>query len=222
MVVRTISVKLVGLERQLVSHKTTMTRTFITASLIQLALCPQASLGALSISDGLVCDNVGLETSSFEVCSITYLQSPLPAELNGTNEYTGSYINDYLIYRSFPNATGSLLTDVAEYNAGYRIRVERNTSDACLGVWINQVNCGSCMYCGDEAYSANCTNLKFGRDVMCENAASVFFPLTAEALEIDEPMAAPPVMSPTLVGTPPDKVDEPSSGSNRCFEAARS
>lgn len=167
-------------------------RTFIAVSLIQLALFPQASHGYISTSDGLLCDTImPKNASSFEVCSIAFFEGPsiVSVEVNDSVSYEGDYINDYLIYRSFPDAAGTSQSDVAiEYNAGYQIRVERNqTSDECMGVWVNRQNCLSCTFCGNETYSADCTNLQFGRQATCENATQVFFPLTADALQVVEP-----------------------------------
>jgi hypothetical protein len=187
-------------------------RIFIAVSLLQLALFPEGSQGFVTISDGLICETITAKNAtSFEVCAISYSEGPSPAvDDNETLTYIGNYIHDFLVYESFEGAAGTAQLQVdVEHHAGYNVRVERNgTTDECLVVAVNKRVCKSCTFCksnnGGDTYSADCTNLRFGRNVSCESATNVFFPLTAEALvEEDEEVVivSPPVETTTT--TPP-------------------
>jgi hypothetical protein len=185
-------------------------RIFIAVSLLQLALFPAGSRAFVTISDGLICETITAKNAtSFEVCAISYSEGPSPAvDANETITYIGNYIHDFLVYESFEGAAGTaqLKVDV-EHHAGYNVRVERNgTTDECLVVAVNKRACKSCTFCknnnGGDTYSADCTNLRFGRNVTCESATNVLFPLTAEALVEEEEVVivSPPVETTT---TPP-------------------
>ncbi len=104
------------------------------------------------------------------------------------------------------------------------VSVELFRNDKCA-VTIDNEPCASCALCSEvdfPTYSADCTNLPFGRNVTCEPtqmqtgaAVHLFFPLTADAPAVQrslpsvvpsppptlQPTTAPPTRSPTMSPT---------------------
>jgi hypothetical protein len=62
--------------------------------------------------------------------------------------------------------------------------------------YVKEPNVAKCRwydYCGDGKYSADCTNLKYGRKVHCEPVSPVYFPYN---LHYEEKYVPPPTKAP--------------------------
>lgn len=71
-------------------------------------------------------------------------------------------------------------------------------------VWVNDLTCSSCSYCGDDQYTADCTNLPHGRTTMCELAAVDDFtnrPVTFFYPLVYVPPSVVPSLSPTMLSS---------------------
>lgn len=86
------------------------------------------------------------------------------------------------------------LYDTDRTFTGYIVKVQRSgevqgTEDRteCDFVEINGETCSSCDYCGNDRFTADCTNLVHGRSLECESISPLFFPLTADAVSILQP-----------------------------------
>jgi hypothetical protein len=79
-------------------------------------------------------------------------------------------------------------------------------------ILVNDQACLSCSYCGDDQYTADCTNLPHGRTTMCELAAvddysnrpvSFFYPLVyVPPLSSVVPSLAPTMLTSSSIPTP--------------------
>jgi hypothetical protein len=140
----------------------------------------------VSITGGDVDDST--TTSTFEVCGIYDGFGPSPAQFpDGTIVYIGGYGTTFTILQGLEEGTDTSIDGFAAADTGIEIYVYRNDNGACnVTVTIADVpeNCSTCNYCGNETYySADCTNVENGRNVVeCESTTSIFFPLTAAAL----------------------------------------
>jgi len=165
------------------------------------------------------CVDIAEDTgTTFEVCGIYEGFGPSPAMLeNGTTVYLGGYGTNYTIIQGLEAGTDTTAVNVpAEAYTGIGIYVYRDDNDACnVTVTLRgsgQEDCQACSYCGNETYSADCTNLENGRDVNCESTTSIFFPLTAAALEVvtasnqtTNSSSEPPSLSPKEEAAPSDQ-----------------
>jgi hypothetical protein len=102
-----------------------------------------------------------------------------------------NFTNDYSI---IDHETGKII---------YVIHIQR-TEDVIQYLGIKDgPQCQSYSYCGNDLYSADCTNLRYGRNVDCEPAYEIFFPFTSGAasnLVVAKPTTPPthpPTKSPT-------------------------
>jgi hypothetical protein len=139
--------------------------------------------GAVSIDNIVFCSDIVPG-----VCATASYATPSPAAFpNGTVFYIGGYYSTYTITQGLND--GDETTGDPSENAGIEVTVFRDDDDKCevsITVDGKTSKCNSCRYCGSDSYSVNCTNLKNGRSFdVCESTVpdSVFFPLTASALE---------------------------------------
>jgi hypothetical protein len=145
---------------------------------------------AISFDYVVICSDIvpDADTPSFEVCATAQYASPSPIQFgNGTVVYTGGYTNVYTIVQGLKEGdepTGSL-----DENAGIEVSVFRDDSGQCdVSITMDNATtkCNSCLYCDDDSYSVDCTNIENGRSFdTCELSGQgvVFFPLIADALE---------------------------------------
>jgi hypothetical protein len=141
------------------------------------------------------CMNITLNGSStFQACAIGLVTGPSPAQFeNGTTIYVGGYSNMYQIVQGLEQGFDIVnLTQAELSNAktGIEVNVARDDYDVCTVSITTEKNgtndkCVSCTYCGNETYTADCTNIENGRIVDCESTSNgmVYFPLTEAALK---------------------------------------
>jgi hypothetical protein len=169
---------------------------------VLVALLPAAVYSAALYNPLVTCktitttteDDVGVKTTSFDVCASYSATSPSPAMFeNGTVVYMGGYTHYFYIYQS--TAEGFQEGDAGfpvEADTNIEVLIARDDDDSCTVTVImadgTDTTCSSCSYCGnDEAkYSTDCTNIENGRMVECESADVVFFPLSAAALHCNK------------------------------------
>jgi hypothetical protein len=199
--------------------QTVLKETMLCRTFLLLAFLPSAYSYA-SQTAIVECVDIAEDTgTTFEVCGIYSAFGPSPAQLeNGTTIYIGGYSNDYTIVQGLEAGTDTSSGNIsASVYPGIEISVFRDDADIC-GVTVtapgstDKEACSTCTYCGNETYSADCTNLENGRDVNCESTVSIFFPLTAEALKVDASSSATtPTLSPNEVV---DSSDDPPGEAN--------
>jgi hypothetical protein len=150
---------------------------------------PTSTDAAVALSNTVACDTLKAEDgSSFDVCYLYSSETPSPGQLeNGTVIYIGQYVNTYDVLDDV--SAGDTVNNTDDILL-FTIEVGRDSqSDQCY-VSVSPIEtfgpCQSCAYCGDEKYSADCTNIPNGRNVTCEPSlyaeSPIFFPLTKEAL----------------------------------------
>jgi hypothetical protein len=188
-----------------------------------------APVVAYAVINPLVtCENITLDDSStFQACAIGDFTGPSPAQFeNGTTIYMGGYSNNYEFVQGLEQGFDTTtLTEVELSNAktGIVVNVGRDDYDGCtVSVTTTQNgtkdDCASCTYCGNETYTADCTNIENGRMVYCETAAveTVYFPLTEAALEGSRNATNAtdaPAPSPTIVREPVSAPTDTNNGS---------
>jgi hypothetical protein len=158
-------------------------------------------------------------TATFQACATAYFYTPSPAVVQGKPTYLGGYRSDYSITLGLKEGTDTTKLTKAEtdkaYSNGITVSVERDDNDKCkvtVGIKGKTTACKSCTYCGNDKYTADCTNLKNGRSPKCESAATtqVYYPISVAATSSSpsaptkptkpsaptKPMAKPPVKPP--------------------------
>ena len=186
-----------------------------------LGWCQQTEAAAAQ-SDGVFCTDI--QALGKTVCGIGYFTSPSPAALEGGETiYIGGWSDFYQITNAANETTGIEITTILSDEKVCQVLVKYPEK-------MEPESCGSCKLCGNETtlYSADCTNLLYGRMVDCESSSGatgeIYFPLTVEALkeettttggmnsteaEVDKPMkGGDAVMNTTTDGA----VDVPMEG----------
>jgi hypothetical protein len=176
-------------------------------------LFPSAVDAAVSRSSIVECSSISEGTASFDACATWYEETPAPTTISGNTVWVGDFKNEYTIVQGMKEgADTNSLTDSAKkdvFSSGIMVSVKR---DAFFECWVTvevkgkSTMCSSCYYCGEETYSADCTNVKDGRSTTCESTdtGAVFFPLTSAALKATKAPAGKPVSTP--VAAPVRKV----------------
>jgi hypothetical protein len=160
-------------------------------------------------------------TATFQACATAYFYTPSPAVVQGKPTYLGGYRSDYSITLGLKEGTDTTKLSKAEtdkaYSNGITVSVERDDNDKCkvtVGIKGKSTVCKSCTYCGNDKYTADCTNLKNGRAPKCESAATtqVYYPLSVAATSSSPPPPAPtkptkppPPTKPVVKPPPPTK-----------------
>jgi hypothetical protein len=174
--------------------------------------------GAISIDNTVICSDIEVVQEYdfivlLEVCARGSYSSPSPAQdESGTITYIGGYQNIYTIVEG--PAPGE------DEEVGIEIIVGRDDNDVCSGISViitstntgaSADSCVSCTYCGNDSYSFDCSNVRYGRVVSnntCESAIpgiDVFFPLNDEVFVVNhvvEPGPTPPIPA-LIVPSPP-------------------
>jgi len=161
----------------------------MSLQLLLLSFLPDLTNSSVSRSPYVVCNTI----TDFRVCATGRSTRPAPAQFgNGTTVYLGGFSDTfYITSLEFQDLQGQELPTqtISSSDSYYRgvveISVSRDDNAVCksVTVWYNITNttseCASCTYCGDDEYSADCTNVPFGRSVTCELAnlgnSGVFF-----------------------------------------------
>lgn len=165
---------------------------------------------SLACSSGLV-ECSGVANNSFQVCAVNILTTtPSPTRFeDGMAVYTGGYRQTYEIVQGL--SQGLAIYEAYDYYesqeilnkalAGITVDVHREDNVCTITVSMNgeSTECKSCSYCGNNAFSADCTNLPNGRVTECERSTvvsyecapdvtetHVFFPLTENALPVSD------------------------------------
>jgi hypothetical protein len=146
-------------------------------------------------------------SSNFQVCAISdYFSGGLCADETCQTAPAESG-RGYTITQGLKGGTDLTTLSEAKRKQATRsgIRVEVNSLGKFGGPTFNctvtiQVQgksskCKSCQYCGDQKFTADCTNIASGRKAQCELASStdIYFPLKESALSAPPP---PPVKAP--------------------------
>lgn len=122
--------------------------------------------------------------SQHHICAIVSTQVPHAAiqpneELAAQEEteFIGGYHYTYTILpmddNNQQNNNNSTKTTI--------IKIGRTDGDEklCTGVTINNQPCQRCVYCENDLFSADCTNIPNGRNVYCESIVPIFYPLSS-------------------------------------------
>jgi hypothetical protein len=178
---------------------TTATTGTFRSLLLAMAL-PTLVGGAASLSE------YGCDPAHPALCGTAEFYSPSPAALeNGTTFYIGGYSYIYHFYPA--GLEGADLTGTANYT---EVAIGRDDSNVCTGISVDGTNCTRCVFCGNETFTADCTNIPNGRLAVCESVAypSLYFPLTDAAIAAPaSPVAAAsdfPSSTPTGFDMPSD------------------
>jgi hypothetical protein len=201
-------------------------KLFIALSLA-LVLSPLAVEASVAISTIVECSTIADSTNgtTFDACATWFAEGPSPAMFpNGSVVLLGQFRNEYSIVLGLKEGADTFsLSDEereAAFGNGIIVTVQResdgNKCEVSTKVKGDLNVCNSCSFCGEVAYSADCTNLKNGRNVTCEatGTGDVFFPYTSLALTtpstkaplaviISAPVAAPKAKVPTPKLRPP-------------------
>jgi hypothetical protein len=175
----------------------------VWSSFLLALLTPIYTDAAVALSNEVQCDTLEAEDgSSFDVCYLYSSQTPSPAQFeNGTTVYMGPYVNTYDVLEGVTDGEQVNNTDDSLL---FTIEVGRDSQSNECYVSISPIQtygqCTSCVYCGDDKYTADCTNLPNGRNVTCEASlyaeSPIFFPLTKEAMSTSDENDTPPVEPP--------------------------
>lgn len=157
-----------------------------TVFLLAAFSLPSAVISEVWFNPTVTCDSIpGRYGTSFEVCGVSAGSGPSPVDLeDGTTIYLGGFSTTFMITKDVEE--GSHL-GLLESNLGIEVEVQRDDDDSSsvtVTTPKSTEKCTSSSYCGNDKYSADCTNLKHGREVKCESAApmDVFFPMNAWAV----------------------------------------
>jgi hypothetical protein len=193
------------------------------AALLILSWFPAAIHAAASLSNIVECSKIKKVTNStFTVCATAYYETPSPAMINDTTVYIGGFTDEYTILKGVRKGTD--LGDLSEEELKWAsvldtvINVRREDNNRCrvtVTVKGNATQCTSCQFCGGLKYSANCLNVKNGRNVTCESTGTgrVYFPLTESALRMAKAPSVkrPPVANPVSTPQAPTAPKAPTS-----------
>jgi hypothetical protein len=147
--------------------------------------------------------NVSLP-KNFNCANITYpgLAKPFEVCFTGTSSWNGAQDNTQYFHQN--NYT---IFDRKNHSKTlFKIGVSKKSDVATNGKllssaeWIQVFDIGQCKtkrYCGDDKYTADCTNILFGRLATCEPLQPVFFPFTEEAIMSGTKKPATPSFRPT-------------------------
>jgi hypothetical protein len=166
--------------------------------------------------------------NGFEVCATFYFLS-CAWECLDDGITCGCVSDDYIGYQITTGLKQGDQTDISsgmsaeDWAKAFRLELaveirtdqtKNNTCNVLITSKGKEQKCKTCSYCGDERYSADCTNVKYGRKVKCESAKErvnggqypdIFFPLNKIALQaptIRAPMKAVAPMAKAPVAAP--------------------
>jgi hypothetical protein len=129
--------------------------------------------------------------TTFQACATTYLETPSPDLIGGETILVGGYLYQYTIVTGLKKGTDTstlwkIDLDKAMAN-GIVVEVQLDDENKCkvsVDIKDKSTACKSCKPCGNDKFTADCTNLQNGRVATCESTATgrVYFPLTRAAL----------------------------------------
>ena len=152
-------------------------------SLVFLLALP---LAHASVSIGITCEQFAVAEGRdiVGVCAEHQMTGPSPAEIDGTVEYIGDYVDTYNIL-ALPDSINAeieeaiLLGNYTDYFlSGLIVEVTRFNAGGCQ-VTIDGTACARCEICGEKtsaSVSADCSSIPGGRAVECEPLDNVYFP----------------------------------------------
>jgi hypothetical protein len=124
----------------------------------------------------------GMEGQPFSLClTYTYEEICEPFPSNGTELYDVKFTYTYYKNESLTSKLFDLELGRKGYNQFDPITSEMIDNTIAYVTVPNIGQCKSSKYCGGGDYSADCTNLLYGRNVQCE-AMMPFFPFTGDAI----------------------------------------
>jgi hypothetical protein len=203
-------------------------RTPSFATMILPLLCLFASFtsvnAAASLSPIVECSSIKVPpNTTFQACATTYLETPSPASIGGETTLVGGYLYQYTIVTGLKKGTDTstlwkIDLDKAKAN-GIVVEVKLDDDNKCkvsIDVKDKSTACKSCKPCGNEKFTADCTNVPNGRVATCESTATgrVYFPLVRAALRatVSAPfrfVPKPPKAAPVKAATPKAPVRQP-------------
>jgi hypothetical protein len=186
---------------------TTTMMHILSLSLVVLAAVSLIVVDAAKISNPIVKCSTIKGTATFQACATSRFYTPSGVVDQGKPMYLGGFRSDYNITLGLKEGTDTTKLSQAEtdkaYSNGITVSVERDDNDKCkvtVGIKGKSTACKSCTYCGNDKYTADCTNLKNGRAPKCESApAQVYYPLSVAATS----SSSPPPPAPTKPTKPP-------------------
>jgi hypothetical protein len=128
----------------------------------------------------VICKSFSFD-ETVEVCATYSGFIPVPAIDGNETVYLGGYGTTFQFWKGLPNGTNideEAIPPEADANLTVAVFRDDNNNNSCT-VAVNDVNCTSCDYCGNETYSTDCTNIQNGRSVECEPLYPIYFPLLA-------------------------------------------
>jgi hypothetical protein len=135
------------------------------------------------------CTVIASDNAIFQVCATShYVESPAAVSESNGSTFNGGCVYYYEILH--PHVLIAPDSERPETTTGISVEITMDIKRECTVSVTSpdgtKTSCTSCFYCGDEAYSVDCTNIKFiGRATICESTAAgaVFFPLNDVALK---------------------------------------
>jgi hypothetical protein len=130
----------------------------------------------------LYLSNDGGMSGIFEICATTGVQgsSSISRYENGTETPAqAKFSYNYSIYDIKDQVLPTPMIITIERSGEVD---ENDNGTICNFIDVNGEKCTSCGYCENEMFSANCTNLEYGRLIECEPSLPLFIPFTADAL----------------------------------------
>jgi hypothetical protein len=125
--------------------------------------------------------------STFSVYYLPFIQaaSSISADENGTifPAYQ-TYFYNYVVYSD--QDAGFNPFNITIHRSGEKDCTTGEDRTECDFFGVDDEQCNSCTYCGNEAFSADCTNVPFGRKIECESSSTLIFPLIAEVMDNSE------------------------------------
>jgi hypothetical protein len=180
------------------------TMKYILASaFILLSLATAADAFAWSTSY-VECSKVKQSTNvTFQACATTYFATPvLSTDENGKVIYVGGYRSEYRMTTGLKEGTDTTTVSETElkkaYKNGIAIQVALYDDNFCtvtVNVKSMSSECNSCKHCGNQKYTADCTNVANGRKVTCESALGS--QTVGQSTVVKTPVASPVRKSPT-------------------------
>jgi hypothetical protein len=187
----------------------TMRTLLLIAAILQWSHQSVDAIAGISYIVG--CSTIKATTSNFEVCAISDFGTGGVCVGPACQSTTVESGNGYTITQGLKQGTDLTTLSEAQRNEATRrgIRVQVNSLSKFSGPIFNctvaiQVKgkftkCKSCQYCGDQKFTADCTNIANGRKATCELATTtdIYFPLQQAALSAPiSPPTKAPVKSP--------------------------
>ena len=154
----------------------------------------------IMLQDRVTCQNQIIQGNSRRICATYATFGPALIRFpNQTVGYVGPYGYDFKFWKGLPNDTDTSSFTDAQYDQHLLdLTVCVSWENGSCQVKVQDTQCNSCRMCsqnagGDTKLSADCANIKGGRNVTCESAL-IYLPLKkTKRNKKGKPPSSPPM-----------------------------